>query len=54
MLYCRPLHQQHFYAQQGWARGADQVVGGESYASFTTPGSTAQLLIDLDLTRQVA
>ncbi|MBX9605384.1 MAG: hypothetical protein K2Y51_04125 [Gammaproteobacteria bacterium] len=39
---------------QGWVRGADQVVGGESYASFSTPGSTAQLLIDLDLTRQVA
>lgn len=39
---------------QGWVRGADQVVGGESYASFSTSGSTAQLLIDLDLTRQVA
>ena len=39
---------------QGWVRGADQVVGGESYASFTTPGSTAQLLVDLDLTRQIA
>lgn len=39
---------------QGWVRGADQVVGGETYASFTTPNSTAQLLLDFDLTRQVA
>ncbi|MBX9605385.1 MAG: FG-GAP-like repeat-containing protein [Gammaproteobacteria bacterium] len=39
---------------QGWVRGADRVLDGESYASFTVAGSSAQLLVDLDLTRQVS
>ncbi|MGE0862204.1 MAG: calcium-binding protein, partial [Gammaproteobacteria bacterium] len=39
--------------EQGWVRGADQMVGGESYASFTIDGIAAQLLVDLALTRQI-
>ncbi len=35
----------------GWSRGADQVVGSQSYASYTHGG--ASLLVDVDITQTI-
>lgn len=39
---------------QGWVLGSNVVVDGASYASYTHAGTSAQLLVDLEVTRDIS
>jgi hypothetical protein len=39
---------------QGWVQGSNVLVDGSSYASYTVTGSAAQLLVDLEVTRDIS